>query len=233
MNIDTGCILNVGDMMILRNKNDIASLEMIEKTTFIVHSKNIEAFSQVGERFTKAKRVLYEIQNKDSYTEQHCYRVYQLVKKIALKLGYSGKRLHDLYFAAKYHDVGKIYIDDFILTKPCSLTEEEYNVMKGHVILGQDLVIDSFNEDVYRILSQHHERIDGSGYPYGLKGDEISEEGRILAICDSFDAMITDRVYKDGKAVEEALAELKALSGTKYDSSLVDVLIDLIMEENK
>ena len=87
--------------------------------------------------------------------------------------------------------------------------------------------------EIFAIIVQHHERMDGSGYPYGLKGDEISEEGRLLAICDSYDAMVTDRVYKRGKAHEEAIQELRDLSGSLFDARLVEEFIAMMAKWNQ
>lgn len=116
---------------------------------------------------------------------------------MGLALGYSGNRMLHLLLAAQYHDIGKINIPDDILNKPGRLTDHEFSIMKGHVVEGKDLIIENFNEDVYQIIVQHHERIDGSGYPLGLKGSRICQEAKILAICDSYDAMISQRIYKN------------------------------------
>ncbi|WP_350344614.1 HD domain-containing phosphohydrolase [Proteinivorax tanatarense] len=101
--------------------------------------------------------------------------------------------------------------------------------MKGHVVQAKSFIVSCFGKPVFDIACQHHERIDGSGYPYGLTDREISQEGKIIAICDSYDAMTTDRIYKKGKSKKEAIDELKELRGVKYDSCLVDLFIDKVL----
>jgi len=151
---------------------------------------------------------------------------------MAARLRFSGNRLFNLTFATRYHDLGKIHIEDELLNKPDKLTTEEYSRMKEHVLLGKEMILHDFNEEIFRIIVQHHERMNGSGYPYGLSGDEISEDGRLIAICDSYDAMVTDRVYKRGKTPEEALQELRDLSGTLFDSRLVEAFIAMMQEDD-
>jgi len=151
---------------------------------------------------------------------------------MAARLRFSGNRLFNLTFATRYHDLGKIHIEDELLNKPDKLTTEEYSRMKEHVLLGKEMILHDFNEEIFRIIVQHHERMNGSGYPYGLSGDEISEDGRLIAICDSYDAMVTDRVYKRGKTPEEALQELRDLSGTLFDSRLVEEFIAMMQEDD-
>ena len=178
-----------------------------------MHATNYDLFKSVETFNEKVSKLLTEIQNKDHYTGEHSQRVYELVKKLALRLGYKSKALNNLTKAAYYHDLGKIFISDEILNKPESLSVDEYDEIKRHVQYSKEMILENYNEDIYNIIVQHHERFNGTGYPNGLKGDEISVEARIIAICDSFDAMITDRIYKKGKSVEIALLELKELSG--------------------
>jgi len=136
----------------------------------------------------------------------------------------------NILLAANFHDIGKISITDEILNKPDKLTLDEFNIMKSHVNNSYDILSESISPQVIEILMQHHERLDGSGYPNGLKGNQISLSGRILAIADSFDAMTTDRVYKLGKTADLAIEELPNLSNL-YDQSIVEVL-KLILKEN-
>lgn len=230
--LEAECVLYAGDLLAVGELDEFVNLYMLEDTDILVHAVHLDAFQQKNRHSTQVSQVLSKIQEKDSYTETHCSRVFTLVYQMALRLGYKGNRLFNILRAARYHDVGKIYIEDAILTKPGALTDEEYHQMKRHVVLGEELIAGVFNAEIFKIMSQHHERMDGSGYPEGLKGFEISEEGRILAICDSFDAMVTDRVYKQGKEISESLAELKSQSGRLYDGELVAIFADLIEAMN-
>ena len=175
-------------------------------------------------------KLLKEIQFKDHYTGEHSLRVYELVKRMALKFGFKSKALNNFTKAAYYHDLGKVKIPDDILNKPDQLSASEFEEIKLHVQHSKEMILENFNHDVFDIIIQHHERYNGSGYPFGLKGEEICLEARILAVCDSYDAMITDRVYKKGKSIEIALIELRELAGILYDPEVVKVFIDMILE---
>ena len=142
---------------------------------------------------------------------------------MALKLGYHSQALYNINKAARFHDVGKIYIDDQILNKPAHLTDVEYEAIKKHATLGESLILTTFSDEVFKIVAQHHERLNGSGYPLGLTGDAICEAAKILAICDCYDAMTSDRVYSLAKTHEEAILELEMCSGSLYEPWLVEV----------
>jgi putative nucleotidyltransferase with HDIG domain len=217
-----------GTLVLLRNDDEVFYVTAVEETRVLVHSLNDESFEGTQERFRYIYNLLLDIQNKDAYTFDHSDSVRSYVDKMATKLGYTGYKYRNILAAARYHDIGKIYIPDYILNKPSTLNEEEYEIMKTHVTKGKDLIEQFFGEEMYRIVRQHHERLDGTGYPLGLKGKEISQEGRILAICDSYDAMLSHRVYKKGKSKQEAVEELQSLKGIKYDAELVDIFITIV-----
>ena len=139
--------------------------------------------------------------------------------------------------ASALHDIGKITISDSILLKPGKLTKEEFEEMKKHTTQGCDIldsIKDGWDEETrkacYDICRYHHERYDGKGYPRGLKGEEIPFLGRILAVCDSFDAMISKRAYKEPLSVEYAMGELEKNKGTQFDPKVADAFIELIKE---
>ena len=169
---------------------------------------------------------------KDEYTGKHSSDVYILVLKFALRRGIKGNMLFNLIRAARYHDVGKVFIADEILNKPGPLTSEEFDIMKTHVLKGKEMICEVINSDVFDIVVAHHERLDGSGYPYGLKDDEIQENSMILSICDTYDAMRSNRIYKKGKTKLEAIAELKSISGIKFKKTLLDEFIKMIEEDD-
>ncbi|WP_051569111.1 HD-GYP domain-containing protein [Alkaliphilus transvaalensis] len=217
-------------LVMLRYEDDLLHINALERTCLLVHSVRDDSYIHTENSFIDIYNILLKIQNKDAYTHNHSMRVYELAKMMATNLGYQGQRFQNLCCAAKYHDIGKIYVDDEILNKPSQLTEAEYEAMKEHVTNGKNLILENFNIETYEIIKQHHERTNGSGYPKGLKGEEILEEAKIIAICDTFDAMTTDRVYKKGKSKEDALKLLKEQAGLQYDKALVQLFFKIINE---
>lgn len=163
------------------------------------------------------------IEQRDSYTAGHTKRVAKYAVKIAKQMGYSDEKVDLLYRASMLHDIGKISTPDSILLKPGKLTNLEHDLIKQHVVSSYKLLV---NVDIYgklaEIVRHHHERYDGSGYPAGLKGEQIPMLSYIMAAADSFDAMTTDRIYKGRKSTKVALEELKALRGTYYHSEVIN-----------
>ena len=157
--------------------------------------------------------------------------MHNLCIKISYILSLSTNENDELYLLAKLHDIGKIGIDDKILNKTGKLTEEEWVAMKTHPEIGYRIASSTpdLRHIAYKILA-HHERYDGTGYPKGLKGEEIPLLSRILAIVDSFDVMTHDRPYKKAMTVQEAITELKKCSGTQFDPNLVEVFIQAIQK---
>jgi HD-GYP domain-containing protein (c-di-GMP phosphodiesterase class II) len=155
----------------------------------------------------------------------HGDAVAQYSEMIGRALGLTSDDVHLLGFMGRVHDVGKILIPEHILNKESALAEEEFHYMKMHPRLGAEIVAcvpDS--ELMQRAVECHHERVDGSGYPLGLKGDEISLWARILAVADAYVNLTSDRSLAPGKTSEQALSELEKYSGTKYDGMLVRIL---------
>lgn len=229
--IETKISYQAGSTFVLRPHHDILNIQVGQTGELILHTIGEESFDKSNESFQKLHETMTAIQAKDEYTYNHCVNVHRLVKRMIGPLGYSGQRVRHLLWAARYHDIGKINVEDRILNKPAGLDPAEFEIMKTHVTAGQKLILEYFNESTFHIISQHHERMDGSGYPLGLKGDQIMEEARLLAICDSYDAMISDRVYKKAKSRQEAFAELQELAGRIFDSRLVELFIRIIGKE--
>ena len=166
---------------------------------------------------------------KDENTSQHSSRVSEYSVMIAKELGYDDEQCEKLRQTALLHDIGKIGIPDRILNKPSKLTDEEYAIMKTHVTRGAEILknftlIDNVSEGAL----YHHERYDGSGYVFGLKGDEIPLNARIIGIADAFDAMTANRVYRKQLDINFVIGELKKCSGKQFDPKLVDILLKLI-----
>lgn len=161
-------------------------------------------------------------------TEQHNERVVIRAIKVGEKLGLSMSELDELKIASGLHDIGKIGISDDILSKSTSLTDEEYEIIKTHTEKGYRIIKASSElKSVAKSVLYHHERWDGNGYPMGLKGEEIPLLARIISVCDTFDVMISGRVYKSAMSKKFALEELKRCAGTQFDHKVVDIFIDL------
>ncbi|MDT7687454.1 MAG: hypothetical protein QOE46_213 [Acidobacteriota bacterium] len=173
------------------------------------------------------KALAAAIDGKDPYTRGHSERVARFSLAIAERMGLPEEEIEKLRISALLHDVGKIAIEDNILKKPAALTDEEYEIMKqhpqkGYKIMSQIPAMRDFLPGMY----MHHEMMDGRGYPQGLKGDEIPMQARIVSVADTFDAMTTDRPYQKGMSLEDAIARIKTFVGTRYDSEVVQALVD-------
>ena len=199
--------------------------EEVAKQTAVAEerSRRIEQMS-----FQTIQTLANAIDAKDPYTKGHSSRVSQYSVMIAEALGWEKERVDDLKFAALLHDIGKIGVPDSILNNPRRLTDVEYNIIKSHSSMGGDIlknrVLIKMAEDVARC---HHERYDGRGYPLGLKGEEISEEARIVAIADAFDAMSSSRVYRKACDTNHIKRELTDGRGKQFDPHFTDVFLDL------
>lgn len=226
----TGNILEKHDTIILRHDDDYFLYDPIEETNLYLTAYGDSSYETTEIKFKAINEAMQKIQVKDDYTNRHCERVLALAKEMAKVLKLTGKEAYNLITAARYHDLGKIAISDHILNKPSRLTLDEFETMKRHVLEGVSLLPDHYNHVVGSIIEEHHERLDGSGYPKGLKGHEISEAGRALAVMDTFDAMTTNRVYKKGKSVGEAFEELYDLADQKYDRKYIQYLEQIIKD---
>lgn len=166
---------------------------------------------------------------KDPSTSQHSYRVAEYSVLIAQRLGYTPEMCEELRRTALLHDIGKIGIPDSILNKPSKLTDEEYAIMKSHVIRGAE-ILKGFTlvDHIVEGAQYHHERYDGHGYAQGLKGEEIPLYARIIGVADAFDAMTANRVYSRKLDLEQALGELERGRGSQFDPRIVDTLLELI-----
>lgn len=168
------------------------------------------------------------IDAKDHYTKGHSFRVAAYAKGIAEELGLSYQEQEQIYFAGLIHDVGKIGVNERILTKPGKLDEEEYKIIQSHSSLGGDILKGIKEFPIFeKVARSHHERYDGNGYPDKLKGEEIPFEARIVTIADTFDAMTSDRSYRKALSDKVALEELEKYKGTQFDPKLVEVFFKL------
>ena len=165
------------------------------------------------------------IDEKDPYTRGHSDRVAKYSVMIGQQLGLPAEDLDRLRISALLHDVGKIGVDDRVLKKPGALTPEEFQIMKQHPSKGANIMRPVAQlKDVLPGIELHHEHVDGKGYPYGLKGDEIPMMARIIAVSDTLDAITTNRPYQSAMEIEEALKIIRKVSGTKFDLKVVEAL---------
>jgi HD-GYP domain-containing protein (c-di-GMP phosphodiesterase class II) len=150
--------------------------------------------------------------------------------EVGEQLGLSSARLRSLAIGGLLHDIGKLSVPDWILQKPAALDEDEYAVIKLHPERGYELLneLGGFDEGVKRLVLNHHERLDGHGYPRGLDASGLDLETRILAVCDVYDALVSTRVYRAAWSVEDALALVSKESGTAFDPRCVDALIRVL-----
>ena len=166
------------------------------------------------------------LEERDYYTEGHSLRVSDMVLFLAEKMGFSADEVQLFHFSAHLHDIGKIGIPDAILWKPGRLTDSEYAVIKEHPVIGARILnkSKSFSLIAKNVL-HHHERFDGKGYPVGLSGTDIPIGARLIAVCDSIDAMLSNRSYRAAFPVEKCYEEIKNGAGNRYDPDVVDLVL--------
>ncbi|MEM9103324.1 MAG: HD-GYP domain-containing protein [Pseudomonadota bacterium] len=203
-------------------KNQTIDLKAVQDTTSGI----------VDTIFTSKDAMLFasQIRSKDEYLFQHSLNVSILMTVFAKHLGFERETIEHLATGAFLHDVGKIKIPDEILNKPGALTEEEFNIMKSHVHHSVDALkdIEGLNPICKDVVAHHHERLDGEGYPYNLKGDELSEYARMINIVDVYDALTADRCYKNAILPSKALKFLMKGSNHLYDGELVQHFVKCI-----
>ncbi|MEE9553672.1 MAG: HD domain-containing phosphohydrolase [candidate division Zixibacteria bacterium] len=176
--------------------------------------------------FATVESLANAIEARDTYTRGHTERVYKLSQIIADELGWTEEELGDLRIGGILHDIGKIGVPDSILKKQGPLTDEEFEIMKKHPEAGVRMVEGiPFLKTALPYILCHHERHDGKGYPHGLKGDKVPKPGRLLAVVDTLDAVTSDRSYRKGRSLPEAIEEIKRCSGTQFNPEIVAACI--------
>ena len=217
----------------LENKNKEISehkdeIESLYEETISINEELETLFAKNKNSYFETVKVLANvIEEKDLYTGGHCERVmiYSMMIGDALKIGEQEKS--DLQFGSILHDIGKIGVPEYILHKKERLTQEEYEKIKEHPEIGYQLLSNlDFLDSSRRIIYEHHERVDGKGYPRGLKGDDIHFLAKIVCVADAFDAMTSNRAYRAVMSIDDALKELIANKGTQFDAEIVDAFIE-------
>jgi len=182
-----------------------------------------DAFIDLTETVSRALEV------RDPYTAGHQRKVAELARLVGERLGLSAEELQGLYIGALLHDIGKIAVPESVLTKPGRLTQEEWSLIQVHPREGHEILREtSLPWPVAEMALHHHERLDGSGYPEGLSGDQLSLEVRILGVCDVVEAMSSHRPYRPARSREEVLKEIEGGRGTKYDARVVEAMLEIV-----
>jgi PAS domain S-box-containing protein len=210
-----------GRLIVLRDITELKNAEKLEM--------EFKALQKVMNKFIQAVALIIEM--KDPYTAGHERRVAKLAKAIAEKMKLEPEMIEIIQIAATIHDIGKIYIPAEILSKPGQLNKDEYNLVKTHPRAAYDILktVD-FPWSVAEIVLQHHEKIDGSGYPDNLTGEEILMEAKIIAVADLVEAMVSHRPYRPSAGLDKALKEITDNKGILYDAEVVDACIQVLDE---
>ncbi|MET0013949.1 MAG: HD domain-containing phosphohydrolase [Sedimenticola sp.] len=177
--------------------------------------------------------VALTVEKRDPYTSGHQLRVAELAAAIATTMELDPDTIRGIHLGGLIHDIGKIYVPSEILNRPGTLSENEFHIIQTHAVVGHDIIGSvEFPWPVKTMIHQHHERLDGSGYPQGLKDGDIILEARILAVADVVEAMASHRPYRPGLGIDSALAEIEQNRGILYDPDVVDACLKLFREEN-
>jgi putative nucleotidyltransferase with HDIG domain len=184
---------------------------------------------------SRVRALVLRLADKDEYTEEHTRRVAMLGVQVGEELGLPPLRLRALATGGLLHDIGKLAVPDAILKKPGALDEAEFDVIRRHPEWGHHLLgeLGDFPRDVRRLVLDHHERLDGSGYPRGLTQAQLDLETRILAVCDVYDALISNRVYRAAWTHERAMALLSEGAGDLFDRRCVEALGRVLSRETE
>lgn len=233
--------------LVLLNTNKLENAVPLSVSLGYVHSNNMDA--NLNDLLREADNRMYReklhkrqsmksemiqtlkkmLEARDFITEGHGDRMEKTAKYLAIAIGIPENKLADIMLLAQFHDIGKVGISDSILFKPSRLTDEEYEIMKTHSDIGYRIAQTSIDlMPITEGILKHHEHWDGGGYPFGISGNNIPVECRILSIVDAYDAMVNDRPYRRGMSKEKAVQELERCSGTQFDPEILKKFIELL-----
>src|SRR5579859_4706477 len=235
-----GRLLPVVMLTALNNTNDrVLALEAgaddfmskpVDRIELVARVRSALRLKAVYDTLDSAEQVIFSlaaaVEAKDRYTEKHTHRVAETARHVGVKLGLPERALDALYRGGIIHDIGKIGVPDAILLKPGPLGGDEVRVMRAHTTIGESIVRPlRSGANLLPIIRNHHEHFDGRGYPDGLAGRAIPRLARIVAVCDSYDALVTDRPYRKARTADEAIATLMDGAGKQWDPEVVEALV--------
>jgi len=217
------------EMLVAKRRHDEHLAKLVEARTAELH----QALNSVEESYRATLTALAAaLEARDHETYGHSQRVINFSLRLGRELGLDEGQMMSLEFGALLHDIGKIGVPDAILHKPSKLTEQEWGKMREHPTHGQQILRGiKFLEGASCVVGQHHEKWDGTGYPLGLRGEEIDLKARIFSVADTFDAITSDRVYRAGQSYEVAAAELDKFAGRQFDEQVVAAFRRIPIEE--
>jgi putative two-component system response regulator len=212
--------LEYHDLVVAKRRYENHLEELVEQRT-IELDRALNSLE--GAYRSTLKALTSALETRDSETHGHSERVVSYSLRLGREFGLSSEQMKSLEFGSLLHDIGKIGVPDAILRKPAKLTEEEWERMREHPLHGQQILRGiEFLQGAARVVAQHHEKWDGSGYPLGLSGEDIDVCARIFSVADAFDAITSDRVYRRGKSYEAAAQELDDWAGRQFDPRVVE-----------
>lgn len=229
-----GELINLGpnDFFSAKNLEETVQFKAKTEVSFLSVS-TAPAFHYLSNEISELRKVGEAVEKKDPYTYKHSSRVANYAVKTAIKMKLRKTQMENLLLASILHDIGKINIPEEVLKKPGKLTAEEFGLIKKHPGDGADMLRKTAYADLAEIVEQHHERINGRGYPFGLKDEEILLEAKIIGVCDTFDAMTEDRAYRKAFTAEYAMEEIKSLAGIQYDADVAEAFEQVLLQEGK
>ena len=226
----SGIFIGIGMIVLLLTNiaRTIHRIQLIEQTR---HQKELDIEKKENKKITlqMMQSLSTTIEAKDEYTRGHSRRVAQYASLVAKSLGWTDQEIENIKSCAYLHDIGKIGIPDQILNKPGKLTNEEFNLIKQHTTIGQDILKDiTIIPHIDEVTRSHHEHYDGTGYPDGLKGNEIPIQARVIALADSYDAMNSRRIYRNALSHGRIYHEIQMNAGTQFDPDITKVFLKLM-----
>lgn len=210
----------------LQKQNLMLAKRIEESTRNLTH-----LYEDLRETYMRTIKALAQaIDARDHYTHSHSKNVAHYAEIMAREMQLEPQKIDEIIDACQLHDLGKIGVHDYVLTKPGKLTPDEYEEVKEHALKGAQILEPlQFLQGVIAIVRQHHERYDGTGYPYGLKGEKIDIGARVMQLADSYDAMVSARPYRQqGISKEDAIEEIKKGTGTQFDPKVVEVFLKVV-----
>jgi len=227
---NTEKIINSSEYFYVKGLKELVQFETLEDTKLLYISSQ-PVFYSISERLNELRKIAKVSQEKDLYTHNHGARVQYYSVILANRFNLGKEKVENIFFASLFHDIGKVDVPDNILNKPDKLTDFEMDIVKKHPKTGADMIKDTYYKDLSIIIEQHHEWLNGKGYPNGIGNNEICIESKIIAVADAFDAMTTSRPYRGALTQEKTIEILKSEAGWKYDGKIIDELINILKEE--